>query len=162
MQVNQSVAQGMLRNISDPALRETYGNILSGKYRFLVYCLDPRTNPETGKPFHKAGALIGYVTKTNKVIDNPTQNKAGLPVAGIETSRDRFDGRKGFRCYCGNWSIQADEEKGVLKQSRFPTPPTQDDLFKIHENLQKSGKGPLQFINGRAEYDGFALEEAKS
>lgn len=151
----------MLKNISDPSLRETYGNILSGKYRFLVYCLDPQINPVTKKPFHKKDTLIGYITESNKVIDNPVLNKKGQLISGIETSRDRFDGRKGFRCYCGNWSIQAPEEEGVLQQSAIPLPPTQSDLIKIHENIQSSGKGPLEFINGRAEYDGFAIEEAK-
>lgn len=161
MQVQESIVKGMLKNISDPALRETYGNILSGRFRYKVYCLNPGVNPSTKKPFHAKKCAIGFIDSKGKVVDACATNKAGQPIAGIETSRDRFDGRKGFKCYCGNWSIQCDEEFGVMKTSPVPVvaPPTREDLFKIHEKLQKSGKGQLQFVNGWVEYDGFGLEE---
>lgn len=162
MQIHGSVANDMLRNISDPGLRETYGNILSGKFKYKVYCLKPQINPDTKKPFHASKCAIGFVTRTNKIIDACTSNKKGQPIAGIETSRDRFDGRKGFRCYCGNWSIQCEEEYGVLKTSVLPTPPTQEDLLKIADNLKKSGKQQLHFVDGWAEYDGFGLEEVSA
>lgn len=161
MQVQESILKGMLKNISDPGLRETYGNIISGRYAYRVHCLAPGTNPATGKPFHKPDMPIGFISQKGKVIDACAVNKKGVPIAGIETSRDRFDGRKGFRCYCGNWSIQSEEEQGVLQTTKTPggVAPTQKDLVAIAEALQKSNKGALSFINGRAEYDGFALEE---
>ena len=163
--INQAVANSMLKNISDPKLRETYGAILSGKYDYKVYCLNPQKNPETKKQFHAKKCAIGFITKTGRVIDACTTNKDGQAIAGIETSRDRLDGRKGFRCYCGNWSIQAPEEQGVLKQSTniaLTSAPTQDEMLAILEKVDKSGKGPLQFINGWVEYDGFGLEEIKT
>lgn len=159
MQVHESIAQGMLKGISDPALRETYGSILNGNYAFQVLCLTPGIDPISKKPFHKAGAPIGYLTKTGGVVDACAVNRKGVPIAGIETSRDRFDGRKGFRCYCGNWSIQAPEEQPVLggKERAQAVPPTRDQMLEINDRIIKSKKGSLQFVDGRAEYDGFAL-----
>lgn len=164
MQVQDSILQGMIKNIADPGLRDTYGHIISGRYAYRVHCLKPGINPATKKPFHKANMPIGWITQKGRVIDACTSNKKGVPLAGIETSRDRFDGRKGFRCYCGNWSIQCEEEQGVMKQSPIlgGVAPTKEDMTQIAERLQKSKKGALQFIGGRAEYDGFALEEVKS
>lgn len=153
----------MLKNISDPRLRETYGNILSGKYAYKVHCLNPQINPATKKPFHGPKMPIGYITQKGQVIDVLIQDKkTGQPIAGIETSRDRLDGRKGFRCYCGNWSIQSPEERGVLETASTPMaakPPTQEQMVEIFSRVEKSGKGPVQFIKGWAEYDGFGLEE---
>lgn len=160
--INQSLVNGMLKNISDPKLRETYGNILSGKFPYRVYCLSPQVLQGEDKPAHKPGVLIGYIDKRGKCIDEPTSRKDGRPVAGIETSRDRFDGRKGFRCYCGNWSIQAPEEQPTLggKAGARPFPPTKDQMFEIQARLQKSKKHiGMSFINGVMEYDGFRVEE---
>ena len=163
MSVNQSLINSMIKNIKDPKLRETYGNIASGNYMYKVYCLNPQINPLTKKPFHAKKCAIGFITKSGQVIDAVTiAKKTGQPIAGIESSRDRFDGRKGIKCYCGNWSIQCDEEKGVLEQSPVPTPPTKEQLEQISYNLQKTNKGPLGFIRGWAEYDGFGLEEVQS
>lgn len=163
--INQAIANNMLKNISDPRLRETYGNILSGKYAQKVYCVNPQINPDTKKPFHGPKMPIGFVTRNGQVIDVLVQDKkTGQPLAGIETSRDRLDGRKGFRCYCGNWSIQSEEERGVLETAKTPMaakPPTQEQMMEIFKRVEKSNKGPLQFIKGWAEYDGFALEEIK-
>lgn len=162
--IQQSVLNGMLKNVSDPKLRETYGAILSGKFPYKVYCIDPHTLPGDKKPAHAPGALIGYIDKKGRCIDEPVQDKSGRPISGIETSRDRFDGRKGFRCYCGNWSIQAPEEQERLggKAGARPFPPSQDDLVAIHEALQKSGKRiGMDFVNGFMEYDGFRIEEVQ-
>lgn len=160
--INQALANSMLKNISDPKLRETYGAILSGKYACKIYCMNPQKNPATGRQFHAKKFPIGFISQRGKVIDaQAIDKKTGEPIAGIETSRDRLDGRKGFRCVCGNWSIQSPEEQGVLKASIAPTAPTQDQMLAIFEKVEKSGKGPLQFINGWAEYDGFGLEEIK-
>lgn len=162
--IQQSITNGMLKNITDPKLRETYGAILSGKFPFKVYCLDPQTLPGEKKPAHKAGVLIGYIDNRGRCIDEPVQRKDGRPISGIETSRDRFDGRKGFRCYCGNWSIQAPEEQPTLggKQHAHPFPPSRDDLIAINEAIQKSGKRiGSDFVNGSMEYDGFRIEEVQ-
>lgn len=162
--IQQSVTNGMLRNITDPKLRETYAAILSGKFPFKVYCMNPGTFPGEDKPAHAKNVLIGYIDKKGRCIDEPQQRKDGRPVSGIETSRDRFDGRKGFRCYCGNWSIQAPEEFKFLggKANPSPFPPTKTQLEEIAAAIGKSGKAyGMQFILGQMEYDGFRIEEIK-
>lgn len=154
MHVHNSVLNAMLQNVADPKLRETYGAIIAGKFPYEVYCMDPQNKA------HKPGVLIGHIDGKGRCIDEPTTNSKGVPVAGIETSRDRFDGRKGFRCYCGNWSIQAAEEKPTFQKYKYPVPPTQADMNEIFGAIQASGKvqGP-EFIDGRMEYDGFAIVE---
>lgn len=165
MQVQGALLNDMLKGISDPKLRQTYGNIISGKMPFAVYCLDPQKNPETGKPFHAKKCKIGYLDVNGNALDAQTVDKNKEPIAGIVSSRDRFDGRKGFKCYCGNESIRSPEEAAVIgtvkKVPRFNRPPTRDELGKIFQEMQKSGKTGLEFINGWAEYDGFGLEELK-
>lgn len=159
--VPNSVVQGMLKNITDPKLRETYGNILNGNFPYKVYCMTPRAGAD-GKDKHKPGILIGYIDGKGRCIEEPTLAKSGQPIAGIETSRDRFDGRKGFRCYCGNWSIQAPEEQPVLGKYKYPVPPTKADLAEISERVHASGKTPgMVFIAGKSEYDGFMVELTK-
>lgn len=166
MQVQESALKGMIRNISDPKLREQYGNIISGKYPYRVFCMNPQKNPETKRQYHPKKMEIGYIDIQGNAIDTQTvEKKTREPIAGIATSRDRFDGRKGFRCYCGNSSIRADEEAAVIGSEaevpRFSRPPSRKELGDIFSQLQKSGKGPLQFSNGWAEYDGFALQEVQ-
>lgn len=161
--VKTSVLNGMLKNIKDPKLRETYAAILSGKFPFAVYCMNPQKDPKNKrKQMHPKGVLIGYIDGKGRCIDDPKADKDGRPISGIETSRDRFDGRKGFRCYCGNWSIEANEEQGIINRGPLPGPPSREDMMRIHDKLQKSKK-PLgmQFINGQMEYDGFLIKEAK-
>lgn len=149
-QFHQSLLNTMLKNVSDPQLRETYGAILNGKFPFMVYCLSKKCK----------GKLIGYLDNNNRAIDEPTINKDGEPISGIETSRDRFDGRKGFKCYCGNDSILAEEEKGILNRTIVPVPPTRDDMNEIFSRLQKSKKDVLMFDqNHQVEYDGFRIKE---
>lgn len=161
MQANAATINEMIKSIPDPRMREMYGNIVSGQYKFKVYCINPRVNPATRKPYHAKMCAIGYIAGNGQVVDAQTVDKRGEPIAGIESSRDRFDGRKGFKCYCGNWSIQCEEELGVLKQSRAPLPPTKSELQQIFEKLKSSGKQQLKFVNGAASYDGFLLQEVK-
>lgn len=152
----------MLKSIPDPKLRETYGSILNGDFPFRVYCMNPGMIGIGKKraPAHEPGVLIGYIDGRGVCIEDPTLNKEGLPVAGIETSRDRFDGRKGFRCYCGNWSIQSPEEQPVLSKYTIPVPPTRADIEEIAARLTKSKKVlGMVFVDGKMEYDGFMIEQ---
>lgn len=154
MHIDDQTAKGMLASITDPQLREQYGNILSGDFPYRVYCASPATK------VHRVGQLIGYLTKQLKAIDEPTFNKAGEPISGIETSRDRLDGRKGFKCYCGNYSIQSIEEQAVFGSRSHPAPPTKQELSDIFEKVKAAGKTPgIPFVNGEAEYDGFVIKE---
>ena len=157
MHVDDATIKGMLNNISDPGMRATYASILNGDFPYKVYCMNPQKNSK-GKLFHKKGALIGYMDGKHKCIDEPRIDNNGVPVSGIETSRDRLDGRKGFRCYCGNWSIEAREEQGSIQRGLITGPPTKKDILTIHDKLQKSGKKlGMQFSGGVAEYDGFLV-----
>lgn len=152
----------MLKNIPDPALRQTYGDIISGKRPYKVYCMNPHKLPGEKKSAHAKGVLIGYIDRNGRCVDEPTTREDGTIISGIETSRDRFDGRKGFRCYCGNWSIQAPEEQPTLSKYKTPVPPSHSDLTEISAAIQKSGKKTgYNFINGAMEYDGFKIEEIK-
>lgn len=163
MQVHGAVLNNMLKGISDPKLRETYGAIIAGKMPYEVYCLNPQINPNTEKPFHSPKCKIGYIDSSGKCVDEQIVRKNGQIVAGIESSRDRFDGRKGFKCYCGNSSIRSDEESAVIGTEQdvpiFARPPSRQELNDIFGQLQKSGKTALQFVKGWVEYDGFGLME---
>lgn len=168
MQVQNSVLNGMLKNVADPKLRETYGSIISGNFPYRVFCVDPQKliDPTTGKPekknAHAKGILIGYIDGKGICIDEPVSRKDGQVVSGIETSRDRFDGRKGFKCYCGNWCIEAPEEEPIFEKNFRAAPPTKDMLSEIFAAITKSGKVQgYEFINGSMEYDGFKVEEIK-
>lgn len=144
----------MLRNIPDPKVRATYGHILNGDFPYKVYCMEPQDD------LHKPGVLIGYMDNRSKVVDEPIKDKKGEVISGIETSRDRLDGRKGFKCYCGNWSIQCAEEQPYLSQSALPIPPSQDDLKGIFASLMENNAPQgMDFVNGVLEYDGFKVEK---
>lgn len=166
MVISTAVANNMLKNVSDPELRRLYGDIISGKFSYSIFCLNPGSfqDQKTGKmkKYHADKCLIGMITPDGRVADNMTLNKDGVPIAGCESSRDRLDGRKGFKCYCGNNSIIAPEEQGVIAAQRVPTAPTKQDLMTILEKVQESGKGQLEFVGGWVEYDGFGLMEAES
>lgn len=163
MHVNNSVLNGMLKSVTDPKLRETYGNIISGKFPYRVFCMAPQKLAGETRQAHKKGVLIGYIDGKGKCVDEPVSRADGQIVSGIETSRDRFDGRKGFRCYCGNWSIQAPEEQPTFEKTNPAAPPTREQMEEIFAALTKSGKAQgYQFINGAMEYDGFKLEEVTS
>lgn len=163
MTVQNSLIKGMIQNIPDPKLRETYGAIASGKFSIAVHCMEPQKLPGEKKNAHAKGILIGYIDFKGRAVDEPVAREDGTVVSGIETSRDRFDGRKGFKCYCGNWSIQAPEEQPTFEKSGNPAlPPTREGLEQIFAAITKSGKVQgYDFINGVMEYDGFKLEEIK-
>lgn len=165
-QVQTSVLNGMIQAIPDPKLRETYGAIAAGKFSIAVHCMNPQKLPGEKKNAHAKGVLIGYIDLKGRAVDEPIARDDDTVVSGIETSRDRFDGRKGFKCYCGNDSVRAPEEQRVIgdykKTPVFSRPPTRDELSGIFNEIQKSGKTPgYEFINGSMEYDGFKLEEIK-
>lgn len=156
----------MLQNIPDPKLRETYGAIASGKMSYRVSCVNPQKLPGEKRNAHAKGVVIGYIDLKGRCVDEPVSRKDGEIVSGIETSRDRFDGRKGFKCYCGNDSIRAAEEMAVIGDYKetpiFARPPSKKELSGIYNELQLSGKTPgYEFINGSMEYDGFKVEEIK-
>lgn len=148
MQVSQNLMNEMIKNVADPGLRDRYAMAISGKYPKSIYCMKPQ------KRKHKPGKLIGYIDNRDHCIEENTQNKAGEFVAGLFTSRDRFDGLKGFRCHCGNSSIVCDEEADTVVPGWTPN---QKDMAKIWNRLQ--GSNCKQSVEGPVmEYDGFKVE----
>lgn len=163
-----SIAEEMLKTITDPRMRQQYADILSGRASYRVWCLNPGkyTNDEGKlKPYHAKKCVIGYITASGAVMDVQIIGTDGTVLAGISSSRDRLDGRKGFACYCGNTSIRSEEEQKVLgtyeEVPAITTPPTREQLMGIFELVQKNNKGALVFEGGTASYDGFMLEEVK-
>lgn len=166
--MNQTIANEMLKNIPDPRMRQQYADILAGRANYRVYCLNPqRIFNAKGKSIvaHADKCAIGFVNTSGQVIDAMIRAKDGTILAGIESSRDRLDGRKGFTCYCGNTSIRSEEEQRILGTYKevpaITTPPTREQLTGIFELVQKNNKGALVFEGGTASYDGFMLEEVK-
>lgn len=185
-EVNQDVLNKMLRNISDPKLRQNYSHIITGKFRFNIYCLskdwseeievpmldeqgeqvyyksgdhigEPRRKKET--IIHKGcdGRLVGYIADDGTVIsEDKIDKETGEELSGIASSRDRFDGRKGFSCHCGNSSIIARQEEGVIVPRKIPT---QEDLMEIANNLNRNPVLDGVAVNGLQEYDGFRIQE---
>lgn len=164
--MQSQIAKEMLNNIPDPRMRKLYGDILAGRKNLAVYCMNPAKVYGKRALVHPKEYLIGYVEPSGHVLDSPSVDEDRNFVAGIETSRDRLDGRKGFKCYCGNTSIRSEEEQQVLgSYAEVPiisTPPTREQLTSVFELVQKNKKGQLQFVDGAANYDGFMLKEVVS
>lgn len=152
MHVNDNLLREMLGNVADPGIRERYELALSGKYAWSVYCMAPKNR-------HKPGKLIGYIDHRGRCIEELTTNKKGEIIAGLASSRDRFDGLKGFSCYCGNSSIVAAEESDTVKPGWTPN---RGDMEKIWHRLQKRGGRRRMPLGGVAEYDGFRVEQNRS
>lgn len=145
MNVNDNLLRSMLGNISDPRLRERYELAITGNYAKSIYCMTPKNR-------HKAGRLIGYIDQQGRCIEELSKNKKGEIIAGLATSRDRFDGRKGFSCYCGNSSIVAKEEEDTVVPGWTPN---RTDLERIYRRV-----GVKQQVRNTQvdEYDGFRVE----
>lgn len=147
-----SVADQMLQHITDPGLQAKYASILNGQVEFAVHCNSKQC----------AGHIIAYLDTNGSITEidpiTPTEKQRakasyGLYVSGLEGSRQRLDGQWGFRCYCGNNSILASHEQGIIGSN----PPTKRDLEKIFGKLQEI---PTNYVeqNGLLEVDGFTLE----
>jgi hypothetical protein len=162
MNIPEKTLQNMLASITDPKMRELYGNILGGNVTHQVECLSSTCK----------GRIVGYifapsmngqvVVSDNLLMDEKTatpvlDEQTGLPVSGIKSSRERLDGQRGFSCWCGNTSILAQEEKGVISANM----PTMDDLQKIAGRLQAKGGQSRPVINDIIEVDGFKIVKVK-
>lgn len=156
MQISNNIIKDVISNISDPKLRELYGQIINDSITHQVKC--------TSRVCRER--VVGYIFANGVVKDNllldavgspKLDKKTGLPVSGIRSSRQRFDGQRGFQCWCGNNSILAQEEKGVITSSV----PTKSDFEKIANRLMSRGKLKIPKINGKTDIDGFIVEEVK-
>lgn len=140
----------MLRNIPDPKMREQYGRLISGAIVQVVRCMSDTCNGRIIANISDAG----IVTETQPELSE--DGAFGLYSSGLEGSRLRFDGRLGFRCYCGNNSILCEEEKGIIT----PAPPSEDDLHTIALRLSKRTNIILPEV-GKQTVDGFIIEDVK-
>lgn len=108
------------------------------------------------------GRVIATIDDQGRVDETeplPNDNAffRGVYKSGLEGSRLRLDGQRGFRCYCGNNSILCEEEQGVITPSR----PSRADIEKIAERLSKRNGNIYLPKNGKTEIDGFVIEEIK-
>lgn len=179
MQVTDSQLQTLLKNIPDAQTRRQLADIVSGKVSHEVYCLSedvvetvevPHLDKEgkpvlysagekAGQPKTRqeerlvrkgcAGRLIARIYNDKRVVMVASEGKAWL-----RSSRSRFDGFKGFQCWCGNDSLLADQEKGHITAVE----PNKEDLGAIWKNLQNN---PTNYpnINGEQIIDGFMIKE---
>ncbi len=157
MPVQDNVVADMLRNLP-PAQQQAYGDIINGNVTHFVKCDSD----------YCKGAVIGHIMQDGRVVEaklkTPTQKELkgaekakisyGLYTSGLEGSRQRLDGNWGFRCYCGNNSILAEQEQGIITAGA----PTQKDIFKIADNLQRKPTKVTQ-SGGKLSVDGFTVEQ---
>lgn len=103
-----------------------------------------------------------YCTKCKRWIGE-VYEVGGLPTIKepsklLLSVRVRQDGEMGFQCECGNYSIVAEAEKGILPDNGKP--PTEEGVMDIKKKLEQGIKSqPVETSFGR-EVDGFAIKEA--
>jgi hypothetical protein len=159
MQIQQNVAKDMLKNISDPKLREVYGSIISGKIVAFVHCLSDNCKGRVIATIDDTGKVDETAPVLTKALSKKSQSSlSGIYSSGLEGSRQRLDGQMGFRCYCGNNSILCEEEKGIISPAR----PSSEDLQKIANRLSKRKTIIYSPKNGKTNIDGFVIEEVKA
>lgn len=175
MQISNEQLHALLSNIPDPKMRKELSDIATGKITHEILCLsedvftntdEPVLNKEgeplldkEGNPKTKSvktltregckGRLIAKVYNTGKIVMTSSDGKAWL-----RSSRDRFDGNKGFQCWCGQDSLLAKQEMGHIGEAA----PSNEDLGAI---WQKITKDPSSYpvINGEKIVDGFMIKE---
>lgn len=122
---NMTLINEMLKNIPDPKKRQFYADIARGKFDRQIRCMS-----ESCK-----GKVIGYLMANGYAMENPGtfNKKLGRPNSGLRSKRERLDGVLGFSCYCGNSSIMAPEEEGIITAAT----PSAHDLETIATKLSK-------------------------
>lgn len=145
--MHQSVINEMLQNIPDPQMREMYGSIVNAKYTSQVRCMSNKCKDR----------VIAYIDTNQDVHENNplTDKKTGAYKSGLSSSRMRMDGYWGFHCYCGNYSILAQEERGIIGAG----PPNKRDLETIADKLRRRKSNPLPDKSGATVVDGFKIED---
>jgi len=131
----------MIENVEDPDLKKKLLNIAGGNIIKQVRCLSKKCK----------GKVIAHIYADGQIIEVLNGENSGCL-----SSRKRFDGYMGFSCRCGNWSIQSEQEKGIM--SHKGEVPTKEDLQKIADRINKN---PSSFIeqDGAIEVDGFIIED---
>lgn len=175
MQISNEQLHALLSNIPDPKMRKELSDIATGKITHEILCLSEDVFIDTDEPvlnkkdepiLNKDGSAktksvktllregckgrsIAKVYSGGKIVMTSSDGKAWL-----KSSRDRFDGNKGFQCWCGQDSLLAKQEMGHIGESV----PSNEDLGAI---WQKITKDPSSYpvINGEKIVDGFMIKE---
>ena len=121
--VDQETINKMLDNITDPNQRDLFGQIIRGDFIQQVKC----NSDECG------GRVIARKTVNNVWVDDFLEED-GEPVSGLQSSRERLDGATGFKCWCGQDTLVASTEEGIITANV----PSKEDLLKIAQNIQDS------------------------
>jgi hypothetical protein len=157
MNLPNNAVKEMLANVPDPQLRSMYGNIANGQIAAVVRCMSETCKGNIIAHITAAGRVEETPPVANKTLRNAATKAQAVYKSGLEGHRQRLDGEWGFRCYCGNVSVLAPEEKGVITPAR----PSESDLVKIADRLGKRKGDPYAWKNGKKEVDGFVIEEMK-
>ena len=139
----------LIRNVADPKLRKHISDVISGQVAFRVVCTRPQKDqqsPDGTK--HPANMVIGHIYTNGRAVPVPDDDGR----MWMRSYRDRLDGNRGFKCWCGNDSIKAKEEQGVIG----PSVPTKDDLETVFGRVQDKPSYPVR--NGTQLVDGFRIE----
>lgn len=175
MHISNSQLQSLLSNIPDPKMRKELSDIATGKITHEIYCLsediiedreveildknnekvlDKNGNAKTKtiQVIVREGCknrLIAKIYNTGKVVMLASEGKAWL-----KSSRDRFDGNKGFQCWCGQDSLLSKQEVGHIGEAH----PSNEDLANIWQNITKDPSS-YPVVNGEKIIDGFMIKE---
>jgi len=175
MNIPNAAVEEMLKAIPDRKQRNQIASIINGRIVKEVYCHSQdiverrEVNVfdkdgkmvflKNGKPkLEKVdvttrqgcnGRLIARIYDDGRVVMTASDGKAWL-----RSSRHRFDGQMGFQCHCGQDSLIAEAEAGIIGQA----PPSREDLGRIHEKLQVKKPNYQQYEN-KTFVDGFEVRE---
>lgn len=122
--LDNKTLNNMLTKIEDPQARLFYADIIKGKMKYQVKCMSDSCN----------GNVVGFISINNKVVEkNNDDYKTVGPKTGVSSFRMRPDGIMGFRCWCGNSSIKAPEEDGIVGAAM----PTKEDMEIVFEKISE-------------------------
>lgn len=123
-----------------PSARRVLADVIKGKIVKEIRC----------KSKNCKGAVIGHVYANGRLVEAENKKKD----SGALSFRQRYDGFIGVRCRCGNSSIIAEQEDGIVGSHV----PSKHDLENIFSNIQqKPPKHPVRA--GKQIVDGFEFKE---
>ena len=79
------------------------------------------------------------------------------PTIKFLSVRYRQDGEWGFQCLCGNYSLLAKAEEGIVKQDGKP--PSSAGIQEIAKRLDRGLKSEPKITNEGREIDNFIIKE---
>lgn len=142
----QNTLNDLLNSIPDPKQRKIISDIATGKVVKQIICT------KGGKESHPKNAVIGYIYSSGRI--EGAQNSKGEMM--LRSSRDRFDGNKGFECWCGNDTRIAEVEAEDI--DKRGNPPTRNGLENILKKLNMK-KEAYPVKDGAQNIDGFIIQE---